>query len=162
MKFHVVNALTKLTLLGAMLIVPTVVSVHAQSLQYRIKANIPFEFSVGDKKLQAGKYSFGRAREGSDDTILSVDDLAGHWKAIGASSSVQTLAIKKRPQLIFHRYGDQYFLFQVWSAGASTGRQFLKSKQESELERTYVANASSGKIHQKNLVEIVTIAGLER
>ena len=162
MKFQLVNVLMKLTLLGAILFVPTVVSVQAQSLQYRITATIPFEFSVGDKKLEAGKYSFGRARQGSDDTLLSVDDQTGHWKAIGASTAVQTLVTRQRPRLIFHRYGDQYFLFQVWSAGASTGRQFLKSKQERELQRTFVTSASSGKVIQNDLVETVTVVGLER
>ena len=35
--------------------------------------------------------------------------------------------------LIFHRYGDQYFLEQVWIEGNTIGRQFVKSKIETQL-----------------------------
>jgi hypothetical protein len=161
MKFQLVNLLAKLSLLSAMLFVPAVLSVHAQSLQYRITANIPFEFSVGDKKLPAGKYSFGRARQNSDDTVLSVNDSGGHWKAVRASSSVQTLHTTKRPQLVFHRYGYEYFLSQVWAAGASTGRQFPKTQHERELERNFVASSAKGKLTQTIEAETVTIVGLE-
>jgi hypothetical protein len=159
MRFQLVNMLAKLSLLAAMLVVPAVESVHAQSLQYRITANIPFEFSVGDKKLPAGKYSFGRARQESDDTVLSVNDSRGHWKAIRASSSVQTVRTAKRPQLVFKRYGDEYFLAQVWAAGASTGRQLPKSQHERELERNFAASSGKGKLTQNIDVETVTIVG---
>ncbi len=158
MKFQLVNALTRITLLGAILSVPAVVSVHAQSLQYRITANIPFEFSIGEKKLPAGKYSIGRVRQSSDDTVLSVDDSGGHWKAIRASSSVQIVGMTKRPQLVFKRYGNEYFLSQVWAAGASTGRQFPKTQHERELERSFAA--ANGKVTKNLEVETVTIAGL--
>ena len=162
MKFQLVNALARITLLGAILVVPAVVSVHAQSLQYRITANIPFEFSLGDKKLPAGKYSFGRARQGSDDTVLSVGDSAGSWKAVRVSSSVQALHTSKRARLVFHRYGSEYFLSQVWAAGAETGRQFPKSQLERELERKFAASSAKGKLTQKLDVETVTIVGLEQ
>jgi hypothetical protein len=159
MKFQLVNVLARVTLLGAMLFVPAVISVHAQSLQYRITANIPFEFSIGDKKLPAGNYSIGRARQSSDDTVLSVDDSRGHWKAIEASMSVQTLNATNKAQLIFHRYGDEYFLSQVWAAGALTGRRFPKSQHERSLER---ASSANEKITQHTKVETVTIVGLEQ
>jgi hypothetical protein len=158
MKFQLVNVLTKITLLGAMLFVPVAVSVQAQSLQYRITADIPFEFSLGDKTLPAGKYSFGRIRQNSDDTVLSVDDMRGHWKAIRASSSVQTLSSTNKAQIVFQRYGNEYFLSQVWAAGASTGRQFMKSRRERELQRDL---AAKGKVTQRLEVDRVTIVGLD-
>jgi ATP/maltotriose-dependent transcriptional regulator MalT len=162
MKFQLVNALARITLLGAMLVVPAVLSVHAQSLQYRITANIPFEFSIGDKQLPAGKYSFGRARQASDDTVLSVNDSDGRWKAVRASSPVQTLRTTKRPKLVFHRYGSEYFLSQVWAAGAETGRQFPKTQREREVERKVAASSANGQITQRIEVETVTIVGLEQ
>jgi frataxin-like iron-binding protein CyaY len=161
MKFQLVKVLTKITLLGAMLFVPVAVSVQAQSLQYRITANIPFEFSIGDKKLPAGTYSFGRVRQNSDDTVLSVDDMRGHWKAIRASSSVKTLTTTNKAQIVFHRYGDEYFLSQVWAAGASTGRQFMKSQHERELQRDLAASAAKGKVTQRLEVETIKIVGLD-
>ena len=39
--------------------------------------------------------------------------------------------------LIFHRYGDQYFLEQVWLEGNTIGRQFLKSNIEAQLANNH-------------------------
>jgi hypothetical protein len=36
-------------------------------------------------------------------------------------------------KLVFSRYGDRYFLSQVFSAGSGVGRQIPKSKLEREL-----------------------------
>jgi hypothetical protein len=35
-------------------------------------------------------------------------------------------------RLIFHRYGDEYFLAQVWTAGRDVGRNPILSKRASE------------------------------
>lgn len=158
MKIQLVNVLKRIGLLGVMLIVPTVSFAQGQSLAYRVRANIPFDFSIADKQLPSGKYSIGRARAGSDDTILSIADADGRSKAIRMSIPVQTAHAKDNVTLVFHRYGDQYFLFQVWLAGETTGRQFLKSGSEREIERSN----SSGRIAENVQVETVTlVAGLQ-
>jgi len=122
--------------------------------------HIPFDFSVADKKLSSGKYSIGRARRDSDDTVLSVLDVDGSSRAIPLSSSVQTLQAKDKATLVFHRYGDEYFLYQVWTAGETTGRQFFKSSAERALENQRMTNQSSGKVTPKMTVETVTVAGV--
>jgi hypothetical protein len=159
MKVQLVNVLTKISLLGAMVFVTTVASAQGQSLAYKIRANIPFDFSVANKTLPSGTYSFGRARQNSDDMVLSITDVDGRSKAIQSSSSVETGRVKNKPTLVFHRYGDQYFLFQVWPAGETTGRQFYKSRSEREIERNLAANSSSRKMAQNAQVETVTIVG---
>ena len=37
-----------------------------------------------------------------------------------------------KSKLIFHSYGDQYFLSQVWTAGSATGSELRKSAKEKE------------------------------
>jgi len=37
--------------------------------------------------------------------------------------------------LIFNRYGNEYFLSQVWAKGGSVGRGLPKTRAERELER---------------------------
>jgi len=37
--------------------------------------------------------------------------------------------------LVFNRYGNDYYLSEVWPAGGSTGRELLKSHTERELAR---------------------------
>jgi len=155
-----VNLLTKFSLLTAIVLVTTVASAQGQSLAYRIRANIPFDFSIGDKELRSGRYSVGCAGQNSDDAILSLVDADGRSKALWTSSPTLTLQAKDNPTLVFHRYGDQYFLFQVWPAGETTGRQFSKSRREREIERNLVGNSSAGKIVKNLEVETVTIMGV--
>lgn len=153
------NVLTKFSLLGAIVLVTTVASAQGQSLANPIRANIPFNFSIGDKELPSGKYSVGRARQNSDDTVLSLADVDGRSKAISTSSPTLTSRVKDNPTLVFHRYGDQYFLFQVWPAGETTGRQFSKSRREREIERNQVGNSPVGTAENVE-VETVTIVGV--
>jgi len=160
MKIKLVSGLTKISLLSAIVFVTAVTSAQGQSLENKIRASIPFDFSVADKKLSSGKYSIGRARRDSDDTVLSVLDVDGSSRAIPLSSSVQTLQAKDKATLVFHRYGDQYFLFQVWPAGETTGRQFYKSRSERDIERNLQGKSSTGRIAENVAVETVTIVGV--
>ena len=158
MKFNLFNLMTKIGLLSA-IVGATFVSAQAQSLSNRITANVPFDFSIAGKKLPAGKYSIVRARVNSDDSVLGILDGDGHSKEIRLSIPVSSFNAKNKPTLIFHRYGDQYFLYQVWSAGGTTGRQFPKSSAEREILRSLAADAA-GKTAQKTPVETVTVAGV--
>jgi hypothetical protein len=137
-------------------LVTTVASAQAQSLAYRIKANIPFDFSIGDRNLSLGKYSIGRVQQNSDDTVLSIWDGDGRSKAITSSHTVQTWRSRDKATLIFHRYGDQYFLYQVWLAGETTGREFVISGAERDLRRNLAQGASTGKVAANSAVETET------
>ena len=154
MKLQILNVLTKVSLLSAMLLVASVASAQGQSLANRITANIPFDFSVGEKKLPAGKYSISRLNDTIGDAVLSFTDEDGHAKAIRLSSPAQRSRADNKATLVFHHYGDQYFLFQVWPAGATTGRQLPRSRSEREIRTNPAGNVSEVK-----MVESVTIVG---
>src|ERR1044072_5046486 len=109
MKLQLVNVLKKVSLLCAILLVTVVASAQGQSLANRITAQVPFDFSIGDKKLPSGKYSIGRARHNVDDVVLSINDKDGHSKGLHLSIAVVTANPRARTTLVFHRYGDQYF-----------------------------------------------------
>ena len=119
----------------AMAIIVAGVSAQAQSLQYKLTVDIPFEFSVSKAKLPAGKYSVSRAQESSGDTVVQIKSIDGHSVENRFSIPIVTFKLKKRGELVFHRYGEQYFLAEVWPAGGGTGRAFLKTSAERELKR---------------------------
>lgn len=153
MKTQFINLISKVTLLSAMVLLTSVASTQAQSLTYRLKANIPFDFTVGEKKLPAGEYTVGRAVHGSDDVVLAISDLAGHAKAIRLTNATIRSQRNKQSSLVFHRYGDQYFLFQVFPSGATGGRQFPESKSE-KAQRRMAKNS----VAENMKCETVTIA----
>ena len=159
MKLQFVNVLKKVSLLGAILLATVVTSAQAQSPSNRITARIPFDFSIGDRKLPAGKYSVGRVRQNYDDAVLSVDDEAGHLKVLRTSIPVRILDLNDHAKLVFHRYGDQYFLYQVWAPGTTTGRQFPKSRAERDAQAaTPVVGQTPRDIH----VEIVKVTAISQ
>jgi hypothetical protein len=134
MRTQLLKTLATISFLIAIAIVP-VRSAHAQSLTYRVRANIPFDFIVADKTLPAGEYFVSRTRQVSGDDALTISTLDGRALAVRLTFGVQALAPKKQGFLLFHRYGNQHFLFQVWPAGSSMGRILIQSRGERELER---------------------------
>ena len=150
----VVKASTKIAMLVLIGIAALSASAKAQSLGNRIKANIPFDFTVAGKKFAAGQYSIVRANPTAGDQVLRVSSADDRSRVLPATIPVTTLDAKDKSTLVFHRIGDEYFLAQVWLAGATTGRAFIKSRRERQLEqeqRTAAANK------QGSMVETVTL-----
>lgn len=135
MRKQLAKAIRKIGLMSVMGMVMGVGSADAQSLAYKIKAHIPFDFIVADKKLPAGDYSIARAQQNSGDSVLLISSIDSVANFFSLTSAAETLAPEDEGRLIFHRYGDQYFLFQVWPARASTGRVIEKSRGERDLQR---------------------------
>ena len=127
-------------------------------LSIPVRAKIPFDFSVGDKKLEAGEYTFSRLSGFSDNKVISVSgaDASAHvfqW-ILGA----HVLTPKDKSTLVFHKYGDQYFLVQIWTGGEQEGTQMPESRGERtarrQLAQTQRSNMS-GRLMKIETVEIV-------
>ncbi|PYX30591.1 MAG: hypothetical protein DMG80_11925 [Acidobacteria bacterium] len=43
---------------------------------------------------------------------------------------IQNKEVQQESNLVFRRYGDQYFLGEVWISGRSTGRELPSSRKE--------------------------------
>ena len=138
MKKDVLNGLTKIGLLAVVMIVAASASVKAQSLQYKLTANVPFDFTVSDKKLPAGKYSISRAQTSNGDLVLQIVSADGQKNISRLTIPVITHKPMNQGTLVFNRYGNDYYLSEVWPAGGSTGRELLKSRTERELARKAV------------------------
>jgi hypothetical protein len=109
-----------------------VISLAAASVyaQQRVKAQIPFSFHVGDSVLPSGSYTADTIAAGRALLLKSAD---GKSSAMALSSSVQSPTGPTAAKLIFHGYGNEYFLFQIWTGGEDTGRELLKTRREKEL-----------------------------
>lgn len=114
-------------LLGLGLLLATV-SASAQTVM--LKANVPFNFIVSGKTLPAGEYTIQ-----SLSTIAKVLVLRGSEKStdLVMVNSCQSARPSDKSKLVFHRYGDRYFLAQIWTAGNSSGAEFKQSSREAEL-----------------------------
>ncbi len=127
MKFH-----------GSALLVVLALMMAGESVAQtiRLKADVPFEFIVNGSTLPPGQYtiqSFGVA----DGKTLLVRNADKNESATVNSINVESRESAPATKLIFHRYGNRYFLSQVWIAGNERGNELPKSHRESELARDY-------------------------
>lgn len=98
-----------------------------------IRVQVPFEFHAGDKLLPAGEY-YTQAFPGSTLTLLSSVD--GTASVYLATHSVDRDAVREHGVVVFHRYGNAYFLRQMWVGGASVGRELPKTRNERLVAKT--------------------------
>ena len=107
---------------------------RAQSLTTLAKAEIPFDFVVGQKTLPAGEYEIRPGNKANKDVlwIKKVDSsAAANMITFGRNAKRQ----QEGPYLVFNRYGSQYFLSEVWTEFDQVGRQAPKTAAEKELIR---------------------------
>jgi len=157
MRKQLAKALTTISFLIAIAMV-AFGSAQGQSLANPIKVQIPFEFTVADKTMPAGEYLVGRLTEHLSDNVVTISSKDGSRLAIRLTNAVQSLDAKDKSTLIFHRYGDQYFLSQVWPAGARTGRVLIKSRGEKAIEKNQVL----ARVNNTPAMETVAlVAGLQ-
>jgi hypothetical protein len=83
-------------------------SAQAQSTQYR--ANVPFDFSAGNKRYAAGTYSVGPATQ-SNDAIMLLERKTGKARVLGLNTPGNVGGITGK--MIFRRIGDRYVLSEV-------------------------------------------------
>jgi hypothetical protein len=132
MKKLTINAFTLLSLIFSL----SAISVYAQSKTLISKVEIPFDFSIRDKTLPAGIYRVERIFH--DVLIIRSED--SQEVSVSLTMPVRAKEIPETGQLLFHRYGESYFLFQIWEPGSNDGRQFSKSRTERSIERDMARN----------------------
>lgn len=103
----------------------------AKAQEMNLKANIPFNFVVGNRVLPAGEYLLNSILPGSGVVALRDQDVPS-TTAVG-TIPCSLAAPSKTSKLVFHRMGNEYFLYQIWVEGRATGRELPKSRIEVEM-----------------------------
>ncbi len=120
---HAYQVLIALTLFAGLMVPAT----QAQSIM--LKADIPFDFVVGDKQLPSGEYHVKSPQSG----VMLIQSKDAHSSAIVLTTGMQAGKISDVGKLVFNRYGDQYFLSKIWAPSSDTGRELPKSRLEREV-----------------------------
>jgi len=102
--------------------------------QTQVKANIPFDFVVGDRYYSAGEYSLKAINDAGVMQITNTDlEMSVN---VGSNACGLTLPSEKTV-LQFRRMGDMYFLYRIWVRGDTTGREFPRSREERRLAQLH-------------------------
>ena len=107
------------------------ITVSAQTTNQRLmKVHIPFAFSVENHSLPEGEYRIFTVTPERSIRIVSSD---GKHSAIVNTLPNYANLPSENSRLVFHRYGDEYFLTQVWTAGQDVARNPLSTKRAMEI-----------------------------
>jgi hypothetical protein len=104
----------------------TAAGAYAQSA---VQAHVPFAFKVGKTQMPAGTYVIDRDFGSNFITVRNVKT-GTSVQAVGRQES----ASNKSEKLIFHHYGSQYLLTEVWGSVGSLGMALPTTKQDRRLE----------------------------
>lgn len=149
MRKQLTKGFAMLLVVVALAFVTAVASANGQSI--KVRANVPFDFMVGDKTLPAGGYTVGSITASGD--CLSFRALATNDQAVRLTMSASGKA--DHAKLVFHKYGERYFLAEVWSS-EDAGRVLTKSRQERAIEKENTAIARhGGSVHSAEIVEVL-------
>jgi len=99
----------------------------------RVRAIVPFNFTVGNEALPAGEYDITSIS--ANTPALLVKAREGNASSIVNSNSAQKTNSAQRSKLVFNVYGSHYFLAEIWTQGSDLGRRMVKSGREKEVAK---------------------------
>ncbi len=124
MKVRVAVAMCVLTIVAMPL-------AYGQSLGTGARLSIPFNFKVGKKAMQSGKYEIVKT-EGENYNLLLRNNETGKStyvhiiERLAATSSVE----KRHAKVVFDSVGDEKYLSEFWPANNEDGYLLGVTKQE--------------------------------
>lgn len=114
----------------AVIMMPLLATAQLQD-SHKIVAQVPFQFMTGNKVMPAGLFVVKAAdRQGA---VLLIDNAKADVSDYSLVSSNETQEGAPVNALIFHRYGNQYFLSGMALADSQMIYWLPRSKAESEL-----------------------------
>ena len=114
-----------------LLLMPALAPVYAQSLKFEV----PFDFVAAQATMPAGEYRVSQNEPAQG--MVRLISSKGSSAAICLTQGIQSNRPSNTAKLIFNRYGNHYFLSQVWSQGTDRGQVLRPSKAEREIAKTF-------------------------
>jgi hypothetical protein len=94
--------------------------------QEDVTASVPFEFSVNNQRLAAGKYQI---KSVSDHFLVLRDASTGKSQFLMVSPAWVDVT-QSRGRLVFHACGGRHYLSQVWIQGKNGYSNLMQTRSE--------------------------------
>jgi hypothetical protein len=125
---------TKILAMAGAVLLSIVAAGECQAQSRPLEVNVPFAFEVGNKTLPAGSYRVESVPTGAGSVEILRSNRGDIRLPISTMATAPTSGIPASA-LVFHRYGNRYFLAQI-RTGDGHAREVFPSKQEKELARS--------------------------
>jgi len=122
----------KSNIYGAFMIIALalIVSIPIAQAEARINAQVPFDFNLDQKSAPAGGYEISSL----NNSVLVLRNLDTREARLVIKPMHVQVSQTPNAKLVFHKYGDQYFLVEIWDGQGNIGIAFPESKREKELQ----------------------------
>jgi hypothetical protein len=105
-----------------------------------LRVTVPFDFYLADERLPAGTYMIERI---SSSPVVRMADDKGHAAVALTNEAYAAPKELSKSQLVFNRYGDTYFLYQMHWEQYPTARTLPMGSNEVAIAKT---NTKQGQI----------------
>jgi hypothetical protein len=128
------------TVFAAILPFTAAATMQAQSPQALGTVTVPFAFEAGSAHLQPGTYTISLLNQhvmlvrGTSDLNSSAISMA-RWNEDGKSSASS--------KVVFHHYGDKYFLREVWDQSMARHLENSQTPAETKMKKARALNVAS-------------------
>jgi hypothetical protein len=99
-----------------------------------LNATVPFAFTVENTTLPAGSYIVSTLSPYS--MVIKLRSADGRKNLMILAIPSRSLEKSKTVKLVFHRFGNEYFLAQVWEQGSAVHRDLRSGDRARELAKS--------------------------
>jgi hypothetical protein len=132
-KFH--NSL----LVGALAIGALASASHAVAQGLGVQVDVPFAFQNGSQHLPAGTYRIDLDSE----HVIILHGPAPNVAGVAMTLPEQRAKARAKGTVVFDRYGDHYYLREIWMPESTTGRKCVMSSAEKREKQLQFAQNST-------------------
>jgi hypothetical protein len=134
-----VSKLHSSLLMGVLSIGALASASHAVAQGTTVNVDVPFAFQNGSQHLPAGTYRIDLDSEHLMILRGATPDAAG----FAMTNPEQRSSSIDKGKVVFHRYGDHYYLRAVWIPGNDIGRKCVMSSAEKREKQLQFARNST-------------------
>lgn len=99
-----------------------------------VRANIKFDFQIGDHTYPAGEYRL-ESTSGESYAILHISSVSEVSKQQFIVASHSSAGKSQTPKLVFQKYGENYFLTKIFLDTDQRGYSIRPSRRQRESEK---------------------------
>lgn len=110
-----------------------------------VQATVKFDFQIGDRLYPAGKYRVTSFSPQSDNILQIISLGDANKNDLIVATHLNAGKVHQTPRLVFHKYGENYFLTEITLNTEQWGFSIQPSRRQRERENNLASRVSRNK-----------------